>query len=267
MFTYCITQCSSVDTLPFCVSGNMLRLVLSMCCCQSCTFERNPFILSVFVSRLSFQPCIPVFIFRCRNISAMYASLAHHSSLASSFASLHPSLVKNTFSSTRSSYTQANILPRGNHRTSVMSNKTCAPLPFPHTEMQICGFLAILPLQSLSCAQHLPAQVRQVCWWSFGNKDLPVQKTVCNDNISCLSFTRLTNPFMHPTMAAAPSVQTLMQFSHVSPPCSRYSDATRNISSPVVFSGNALQNGKFLWWLLRPQNAHWPKVEHSHRCP
>ena len=34
-----------------------------------------------------------------------------------------------------------------------------APLPFPHTEMQICGFLAALPLQSLLYAHHLPAQV------------------------------------------------------------------------------------------------------------
>lgn len=44
----------------------------------------------------------------------------------------------------------------------------------------------------------------------------------------CLCFTRLTNPLVHPTMAATPSVQTLMQFYHISPPCSRYSDATWN---------------------------------------
>ena len=48
-----------------------------------------------------------------------------------------------------------------------------------------------------------------------------------------------------PTMAATLSVQTIVQFSHLSPPFSRYSDASRKISSPVVFSGKTLQNKVF----------------------
>lgn len=61
----------------------------------------------------------------------------------------------------------------------------------------------------------------------------------------CCSFTLFTNPLVRPSIAAAPSVQTLMQFCHFSPPCSRYSDTTRKISSHVVLSGNSLQNITF----------------------
>ena len=73
-----------------------------------------------------------------------------------------------------------------------------------------------------------------------------------------LSFTLLTKPLVRPTIAAAPLVQTLVQFSHSSPSCLRYSDVTRKISSPVAFSGDSLQNRKF--WPKSP-NAHWPRVK------
>ena len=46
-------------------------------------------------------------------------------------------------------------------------------------------------------------------------------------------------------MAGAPSAQTLVQFSHLSPAFSRCSDVTQKFSSPIGFSGNALQKRKF----------------------
>ena len=139
--------------------------------------------------------------------------------------------------------------------------------------MQICGFLAVLPLQSLLYA-YLPAQVpdlRVKSWQRVPrgakNKQTKKKKTVRNDNIWVSLFHTANEPFRAlDQAAAAPTVQTLMQFSHVSPPCSRYSDATRNISSPVVLSGNALQNRKFSL-MAAPSKAHWPKVEHSHYRP
>ena len=142
MFTYCPHNAAVLTPCNFCVSGNMSRLVLSTCCCQSCTFERNPLILSVFVSRFSFRPCICVFSsFRCWNISAMYASLAHHLSLASSFASSHVSLVKTpSVPPAAHSYrpTLSPILcPATTHRTSVWSNKTLCSAHISSHKMQI----------------------------------------------------------------------------------------------------------------------------------
>ena len=154
----------------------MPRLVLSISCWQSCTFERNPFILSVFVSRFSFRPCIRVFSsFRCRNISAMYASLAHHWILTSSFASSHLSLVKNTFSSFCSSYTRANTLPRDNYRTSVWSNKTlCSPPISSHRDanMRLFSNLAFTKFIIRTTSSSTAARSAGC----LGNKCLPVQK-------------------------------------------------------------------------------------------
>lgn len=66
MFTYCLTQCSTDDTDA--ISG-----------------------------RFSFRPCSRVFrSFRCWNISARYASFAHHSSLESNLVSSYFWFVKNT---------------------------------------------------------------------------------------------------------------------------------------------------------------------------
>ena len=63
---------------------------LSKCCRQREILERNPFILSVLERKFSSRPCIRALSsFRYANISAMYASRAHHSSLASNFASLN----------------------------------------------------------------------------------------------------------------------------------------------------------------------------------
>ena len=46
------------------------------------------------------------------------------------------------------------------------------------------------------------------------------------------------------------------KFCHFSPPCSRYSDTTWKISSPVVLSGNFLAKQSFFWTCL--QSAHLP---------
>ena len=177
----------------------------------------------------------------------MYASLAHHSSLASSFVSSHLPLVKNTFSSSRSHTHGPTLCPVTTTGPQYGAIRLYAPLPFPRPEMQICGFLAALPLQSLSYAQHLPSQVPGLLVVLATSASL-CKKTVCNDNIWVIwvsLFHTANEPIVRSTMAAAPSMQTLMQFSHVSPPCSRYSDVTRSISSPVAFSGNDLKNRKF----------------------
>ena len=151
-----VYQHSSVNTLPFLWVGTCQ----GWCCCSSCTFEQNPFILSVFVSWFS---CGLASMFSVYSDVEIYLPCmpALHTThqLAISFASSHLSLVKNTFSSSRSSYTRANTLLRDNHRTSYTAIRLYTPLSFPYTELQICGSLAVLPLQSLSYAQYLPAQV------------------------------------------------------------------------------------------------------------
>lgn len=82
------------------------------------------FIFSVVVSSFSFRPCIHMFSsFRCWNISAMNASLAHHTSPARSSASSYLSSLKNTCISSCNSYTQASTLPCHNHWTSIWGNK------------------------------------------------------------------------------------------------------------------------------------------------
>ena len=115
--------------------------------------------------------------------------------------------------------------------------------PFPHTEMHMRLFrgLAFTKFIIRTTSSSTGARFSGKSWamsasWEKKKKKEKKRKKKCATITSgCLSFTQLTNPFVRPTMAAAPSVQTSMQFSHVSPPCSRYSDATRNIFSPVVF--------------------------------
>ena len=59
------------------------------------------------------------------------------------------------------------------------------------------------------------------------------------------SLILLMKPLTLPVIAAAPSVQTLIQFFQLGPPCSRYSVVTLYIYSPVVLSGKHLHNKKF----------------------
>ena len=145
-------------------------------------------------------------------LPCMYASLAHHSILTSSFVSSHLSLVKNTFSSSRSSYTRANTLPRDNHRTSVWSNKTlCSALISSHRDanMRLFSDLAFTKFIIRTTSSSTGAR--------SAGKGLATSASRCKNKCvtitsGCLSFTRLKNPFVLPTMAAAPSVQTLTVF-------------------------------------------------------
>ena len=74
----------------------------------------------------------------------------------------------------------------------------------------------------------------------------------------------LMKPLTLPVIAAAPSVQILIQFFQLRPPCSRYSDVTRYISSLVVLCGKHLQNQKFSRIsppstnLTNPKSCAWP---------
>ena len=104
----------------FWVRGNISRVSpLSKCCRQREILDRNPFSLSLLERKFSPRPCIRALSsFRYANVSAMYASRAHHSSLASSFASSNLfSSVKNIFNSSLNLYTRAKTFPRDNHRT------------------------------------------------------------------------------------------------------------------------------------------------------
>ena len=130
MFTYCLTQCSSDDTLPFLCEWQHAKVgTIHVLLPELHLWTESIYFIHI-CEQVFFRSCIRVFSsFRYWNISAMYASLAHHSTLISSFASLHLSFVKNTFSSSRSSFTRANTLPRDNHWTSVWRNKTLCSTP------------------------------------------------------------------------------------------------------------------------------------------
>lgn len=81
--------------------GTCQRMALSRCYCQRCTFWTKS-ILSVLVSRFSFWPCIYVFSsFICWNISSICAGLCTPLITWNSFASSHPSSVKNAVGQTQ----------------------------------------------------------------------------------------------------------------------------------------------------------------------
>ena len=154
----CLTQCSSVDTLPFLCEWEHAKVGTFQVLLPELHLWTEP----ILVSRISFQPHIRVFSsFRCWNIWAMHGSLAHHSSLAS-IVVIAPLISKIV---PPAAHTHGPTLcPTTTTGPQYGAIRLYAPLPFPHTEMQICGFLTVLPLQSLSYTQHLPSQVRQVCW-------------------------------------------------------------------------------------------------------
>ena len=127
----------------------------------------------------------------------MYASLAQHSSLASSFASLHLSLVKNTFSSSHS-YTRANTLPRDNHRTSVWSKKTLCSAPISShrdANMWLFSDLAFTKfiIRTTSSSTGARSTGKVLATSASRSKKQCVMITS-----GCLSFTRLTNLFVRP---------------------------------------------------------------------
>lgn len=105
--------------------GTCQRMALSRCYCQRCTF-RTRSILSVLVSRFSFWPCIYVFSsFICWNISSICAGLCTPLITWNSFASSHPSSVKNAVGQT-----QVGTLLR--HSQFLRSNK-CAIIKHRHS--------------------------------------------------------------------------------------------------------------------------------------
>ena len=210
----------------------------------SSTFEQNPFILSVFLAGFHFSLA---FMCSVHQMLKYFCQVCQPCTLlitCKQICVIPPLIVKNTFSSSRRSYTCANTLTRDNHRTAVWSNKTLcyAPISTPRCNYGLFSGLSLTKFIIRTTSSSTGAM--------SGGKVLAMSASRCKKEcikitLGCLSFTRLTNPSVHRTMAAAPSVQTLMQSSHIYLPCSRYSDVTRNISSPVVFSGNALQNRKF----------------------
>ena len=82
----------------------------------------------------------------------MYASLAQHSSLASSLHH-HTSSVKTSFSSSCSSDTRAALCRSTTTGLLCGATGLYAPLPFPHITMQICGFSEVSSLRSEPCVR------------------------------------------------------------------------------------------------------------------
>ena len=97
--------------------------------------------------------------------------------------------------------------------------------------------------QSWPCAPHHPAHELglQVRSWK---RIIHGAKNSAQKSHSGFSFILLTKPLVHPTIAAAPSVQILVQLSHFSFPISRYSDVTKKVFYPVVVF-NFLQTREF----------------------
>ena len=88
------------------------------------------------------------------------------------------------------------------------------------------------------------------------------KKTVGNDNILVPLFHTANEPYCAPDQ-----VQTLIQFSHVSSPCSRYSDTTPKYFHSCCFFRQCPAKQEVFSDGVSIHKTHWPKFEHSHRCP
>lgn len=143
MFNYYLAQCNSVNILPLLGEHeHFISLPLSTCCCQTFTFEQNPFILFVQISRLSFRHSCVHFIQMTKYLAAMPAlHTTHHLQAA----------LRNC----KWEVTRAKTLARDNHRTSVWNYKTLWAAPFSsHKDANIYDFSRVVTLQRLSCAHH-----------------------------------------------------------------------------------------------------------------
>ena len=196
MFTFVSHSAAVLTPCHFCESGNMPRLVLSKCCCQSCTFERNPYpypywwegfhfslasVGSVHSDVEIYLPCMP----------ALHTT--HHLQAA---LSSHLSLVKKPFSSSRSSYTRASTLPHDNHRTSVWSNKTlCFASISSHRDanMRLVSDLVFTKfiIRTPSSSTGAPGLLVK----SWQRVPPGAKKTVRNDNIWVSLFHTANEPF------------------------------------------------------------------------
>lgn len=227
MFTHYFTQHWSIDMfLTFLGKGehanigtfNMLlpemyfwnKSIDFVCACEQ-----------IFI--LALHPCVH-FIQMLKNIR--YASFAHHSSFVNNFASSLLSSVRNILSSSHSSYTWTSTFPWDSHQTSVWSNKVVCSAPISShkgANMQLFWGLVFTKFTIYTTSSNTGAISPVKVYATSASR---CKKQCITITSGFFSFTLLTKPLVHPTIAAASSVQILVQFSHWSPLYSRYSNVT-----------------------------------------
>ena len=155
MFTYCLTQCISVDTLPFLCEWQHAKVGFPYVVARAAPLNGVHFLIRI---------CEQVFISALHSVQ-MLKYIGHVCQSYIPLITCKQLCVITPLISQKHFWFLPQLIQTGQHSAPRQppdlsgAIRLYAPLPFRHTEMQICGILAVLPLQSLSYAQHLPAQV------------------------------------------------------------------------------------------------------------
>ena len=171
---------------------------------------------------------------------------------------------RNTLSPSLNSYSRSKTFPRESQRTAVCSNKLWCSAPISSHRMEKRRDFNGRAFMKWTMSTAPSSTSKR----SFG-KVLATSASLWRKQCVVRTFwfcalILLMKPLTLPVIAAAPSVQILIQFFQLRPPCSRYSDVTRYISSLVVLCGKHLQNQKFSRIsppstnLTNPKSCAWP---------